>query len=221
MILGFCGYSNSGKTTMIEKIVEAMKERYSIAVVKHVSHVDVEGKDSYRFRKAGAREVVLLGEEMVSFKDSAPLFSVLKSLKYDIVLVEGFKSEKFIKKICFGDAKCENCIMANPNIEDVIGYIEREVEIEHILNKLPNFNCGECGHRNCEEMARAIYKGEDDFKNCRYWNPNANISVQVNGKEIYMGKFAQDVVVNTISGLLSSFKGVKKPKDILIKIEMK
>ncbi len=221
MILGFCGESKSGKTTMISEILKKLANDYRIAVVKHTSHgVDLQGKDSRIFRNAGASEVVLIGEEIVRFQNSASLFSVLKSLSdYDIVLVEGFKKEKFLPKVCFG-MRCDNCVLIDPTLDDVLKYIDTEMKVERILKKLPNFNCGECGHRNCEEMARAIYRGEDKFENCRYWNPNALISVKVNGKDIYMGKFAQDVVINTITGLLSSFKGVKEIKNVEIKIDL-
>ena len=223
MILGFCGPSNSGKTKLIEEILKRIRRKYKVAVVKHTPHgVDLKGKDSWRFRNAGADEVVLLGDEVVRFQNSQSLFSILKSLeKYDVVLVEGFKKEKFLPKVCLGEEGCENCVLKKPDMDAILRYINENLEIEKILRKLPNFNCGECGHRNCEEMARAIYLGEDKFENCRYWNPNAQIIVKVNGKDIYMGRFAQDVAMNTILGLLSSFKGVKDPKDVEIKISKK
>ena len=207
---------------MIVELLERLKD-YRIAIIKHTPHgIDMQGKDSARFREAGAMEVVLLGDEQVHIKKASSLFSLLKSLEnYDIILVEGFKSYKFLPKICLGEAECENCIMRNPNIEDVLNYIEKEVKIERIMKELPNFNCGECNHRNCREMAEAIYNGEDDFKNCRYWNPNAVISVKVNGKDVYMGKFAQDVVIKTITGMLSAFKGVGDIEEVEIKYKVK
>ncbi len=222
MYLGICGYSNSGKTALICEIIEHLKD-YSVAVVKHTPHgIDLEGKDSDRFKESGAREVVLLNEDRVHFKQSASLFEVLKELEgYDVVLVEGFKKYKFLPKVCLGDAPCEACVMRDPDLDEVLEYIEREVEVERIMRQLPNFNCGECSHRNCREMAEAIYHGEDDFSGCRYWNPDAVISVKVNGREIYMGRFAQDVVVGTISGLLSSFKGVGEIEEVEIRYRKK
>ena len=57
--------SNSGKTTLIEKIVKLLKARgLRVAVVKHVSagfELDKPGKDSWRFQEAGADSVVLVG----------------------------------------------------------------------------------------------------------------------------------------------------------------
>ena len=221
MFLGFCGTSDSGKTTMICEIIERMKE-YRIAVVKHTPHgIDTQGKDSDRFKKAGAEEVVLLNGESVHFKRGESLYGVLKSLReYDVILVEGFKRYKFLPKVCLG-MECDGCVLRDPTVNEVMEYIRREVEIERIMDELPNFNCGECSHRNCREMAEAIYRGEDDFKGCRYWNPDAVISVKVNGKDIYMGKFAQDVVVKTITGMLSAFKGVDEIKEVKIEYKVK
>lgn len=57
--------SNSGKTTLIEKIVKLLKARgLRVAVVKHTSagfELDRPGKDSWRFQEAGADSVVLVG----------------------------------------------------------------------------------------------------------------------------------------------------------------
>ena len=223
LLLGFCGPSNSGKTSMICRVIENL-QRYRIAVVKHTPHgIDVRGKDSTKFMESGAAEIVLMNEESVHFRKRENLSGLLLSLQkdYDVVLVEGFKKYKFIPKICFQNEGCTNCILHKPSLEDVLQYIKKEVEIEKIEAQLPNFNCGECNHKNCREMAEAIYRGEDTFKNCRYWNPNALISVKVNGKDIYMGRFVQDLLINTLEGLLKSFKGVKDIKDVEIKFRKK
>ncbi len=93
--------SNSGKTTLIEKIVKILKGRgLRVAVIKHASkgfEFDKEGKDSWRFQKAGADSVVLVGpERMAVLKkiDRAPAPEELSAAAgdADIVIQEGFKS---------------------------------------------------------------------------------------------------------------------------------
>ena len=95
--------SNSGKTTLIEKVVRILKDRgFSVAVVKHASkgfELDREGKDSWRFRKAGADAVALVGPgETAVIKRTArpPDESELRNLigPVDLVIKEGFKVEK-------------------------------------------------------------------------------------------------------------------------------
>lgn len=58
IIVAVCGVKNSGKTTLIEKLVMELSERgMKTAVIKHDGHdflCDIPGTDSYRFQKAGA-----------------------------------------------------------------------------------------------------------------------------------------------------------------------
>ena len=57
-VIGVAGFKNSGKTTLVEKLVRALTAKgYRIATVKHAHHsfdMDHEGRDSFRHRKAGA-----------------------------------------------------------------------------------------------------------------------------------------------------------------------
>ena len=60
-ILSFVGRSNSGKTTLIERVIpELVRAGYKVATVKHAGHgfdLDTEGKDSWRHKQAGASSV--------------------------------------------------------------------------------------------------------------------------------------------------------------------
>ena len=62
-IISIVGKSDSGKTTLIEKLLpELVRRSYRIATVKHDVHgfeVDREGKDSWRHKKAGAHTVII------------------------------------------------------------------------------------------------------------------------------------------------------------------
>lgn len=94
--------SNSGKTTVIEKIVRILKERgLRVAVVKHASkgfELDREGKDSWKFREAGADTVVLIGPGQTAVMkqtgqqpDDTELERLIGTV--DLVIKEGFKTE--------------------------------------------------------------------------------------------------------------------------------
>jgi molybdopterin-guanine dinucleotide biosynthesis protein B len=92
--------SNSGKTTLIEKVVKILKARgFRVAVVKHAKagfDLDRQGKDSWRFQQAGADTVVLVGpDEMALMKKTGrePSPAELEQLTADadIVIYEGFK----------------------------------------------------------------------------------------------------------------------------------
>jgi molybdopterin-guanine dinucleotide biosynthesis protein MobB len=92
--------SNSGKTTLIEKIVPILKQRgLRVAVIKHASKgfdLDRPGKDSWRFREAGADVVVLVGPDGLACMKrtaGAPAPGELEGLvqDVDVVIREGFK----------------------------------------------------------------------------------------------------------------------------------
>lgn len=92
--------SNSGKTTLIEKIVKLLKARgLRVAVVKHASagfELDRPGKDSWRFQEAGADSVVLVGPgkmAVIRRIDDVPSPEEIERAVsgVDIVIHEGFK----------------------------------------------------------------------------------------------------------------------------------
>ncbi len=94
-VLGICGCSGAGKTTLIEALVPLLRQQgLRIAVVKHDAHnvcIDRPGKDSDRLFRAGA-DVALFGEERFSrWHDGEGFvdFLVILCRRYDLVLVEG------------------------------------------------------------------------------------------------------------------------------------
>jgi len=106
--IAICGYSNSGKTTLIETLVpQLMVLGLKVAVLKHDVHglmLDTPGKDSDRLYQAGA-DVVLQGPEQSFVRvhgDSETELSQLLSIlcrHYDLVLVEGRKWTPYLEKI--------------------------------------------------------------------------------------------------------------------------
>lgn len=110
--LGFAGYSGSGKTTLIEQLIPLFRaEGLTVSLIKHTHHgfdIDRPGKDSFRFREAGASQVMLAGAQrwaLMNELGDAPqpdLATLLKQLApCDLVLVEGFKSAELPKiEVC-------------------------------------------------------------------------------------------------------------------------
>jgi molybdopterin synthase catalytic subunit len=96
-VLGVVGPSDSGKTTLVERLVERLAERGRVATVKHLTHapdVDTDGKDTARHRGAGAHRTVGLtdDEEWFATGNHRTLDDTLDALApdHDYVLVEGF-----------------------------------------------------------------------------------------------------------------------------------
>ncbi len=98
LAIAFSGPSNSGKTTLIVKVAQALKERYKLAIVKHdpsdKAIFDKEGKDSWKFSQTGAEVVVasptrttLLSQREKSIDEIIEILG-----DFDILLVEGLKT---------------------------------------------------------------------------------------------------------------------------------
>ena len=103
-IYGVVGWKNAGKTGLMERLVSEMTARgLSVSTIKHAHHsfdVDHAGKDSYRHRSAGAREVLLASRNRfalmheLSDEDEPTLAELLSKLApVDLVLVEGYKRD--------------------------------------------------------------------------------------------------------------------------------
>jgi len=99
LAVAFTGPSNSGKTTLIEKISIALnKEGFKVAIVKHdpkdKAKFDKEGKDSYRFSQTGADVAILSDNRTTLFKQQRSEIQDVISMfdEFDFLLVEGLKT---------------------------------------------------------------------------------------------------------------------------------
>ena len=99
-VFSFIAWSGTGKTTYLEGLIAALKARgLRVAAVKHDAHrfdADREGKDSWRFARAGAEVVAVADGEKCAVIEyrSVSLASLLDRLPAaDIVLVEGWHAE--------------------------------------------------------------------------------------------------------------------------------
>ena len=101
-VIGFCGYSGAGKTTLVEQLIGRLRlAGQRVSVVKHAHHefdIDQEGKDSWRHRRAGAFEVVIASDRRLAKIREYPVLArptvdqlIAELADCDWVLVEGFK----------------------------------------------------------------------------------------------------------------------------------
>ena len=109
-VLGFAAFSGTGKTTLLEKLIPQLTARgIRIGMVKHAHHefdIDKPGKDSYRLRVAGARQMLIASSrrQALMTENATPreprldeLITRLDLDNLDLVLVEGFKQVPFPK----------------------------------------------------------------------------------------------------------------------------
>jgi molybdopterin-guanine dinucleotide biosynthesis protein B len=107
-VIGVAGFKNSGKTTLVERLVRELTARgHRISTVKHAHHsfdIDHEGRDSFRHRKAGASEVAVISRDRWAIihesrgDDPPSLEDILAKLApCDLVIVEGYKRDSHDK----------------------------------------------------------------------------------------------------------------------------
>ena len=97
-VFGLIGYSKSGKTTTIENLIRELISRgYSVGVIKDVKHgdftMDVEGKNTYRHKAAGALPVTARGdnETDVLYPRRLRVEEILAYYDNDFVILEGVR----------------------------------------------------------------------------------------------------------------------------------
>jgi molybdopterin-guanine dinucleotide biosynthesis protein B len=113
-ILCFVGRSNSGKTTVIERLIpELVRAGYRVATVKHAGHgfdLDTEGKDSWRHKRAGASTVVVVSKGSLACFSDVPDQVNVEEIRdryvekdIDLIIAEGWKSEGYPKIVVIRD----------------------------------------------------------------------------------------------------------------------
>ncbi len=106
-VVCFVGQKNSGKTTLMEKVIRGLKTAgYRVTAVKHDAHafeIDHPGKDSFRFQAAGADTTVIASPRktavVLHHQEELPLASILERFATgaDIVLLEGYRTSGYPK----------------------------------------------------------------------------------------------------------------------------
>jgi molybdopterin-guanine dinucleotide biosynthesis protein B len=211
-IISIVGKSDSGKTTLIEKLLPELTRRgYRIATVKHDVHgfeVDREGKDSWRHKQAGAHTVIISSSQKVALIRDMERDLTLEELRekmvqdVDLILSEGYKKD------------------VQPKIEVFRKEVHRELlctqgdNLIAIVSNQP-FEVGvPC-------FALDDTKSLADFLEQRYLKATAKdeVFLKVDGRGIPLTPFVSDFVKNTLKGMVSSLKGCRDAKRIEIHID--
>jgi molybdopterin-guanine dinucleotide biosynthesis protein B len=105
-IISIAGKSNSGKTTLLEKLIFELNSRgYKIGTVKHTHDgfdFDKKGKDSWRHKRAGAAASLVITDTKIALVKEDTRSYIHKMQTFlgdtDLILAEGFKKQP-LKKI--------------------------------------------------------------------------------------------------------------------------
>ena len=211
-IISIVGKSDSGKTTLIEKLVpELTRMGYRVATVKHDIHgfeVDREGKDSWRHKQAGAHTVVISSPPKIALIRDVEKDSTLDEIRrrwiqdVDLILSEGYKKDVQPKIEVFRKEKHKKLLCTKK--DNLVAIVSNQ-----------KFNVGvPCFHlEDMKGLSNFIEKGFLKSKK------EKEVSLRVDGRPIPMTPFVKDFLTKTVKGMLSSLKGCEKSKRIEIYIE--
>ena len=192
--ISFVGRHNSGKTTLIVKVISELVSRGSnIGSIKHHGHpdfdIDYPGKDSYRHREAGSCDVVVISPtrmaRITEIHDEPSCDEVVASMpNHDLVIVEGYRqsglpvievlrqgNERDIpaaEQLCTeGHVRGVVPVAVVTDMESVASYAKNEA--------IPCFDIDDV-------------QGVADFLQNRYARPKLTVAIQAGGESRRMGQ---------------------------------
>lgn len=227
--MGFVGFSNSGKTTLICALADCLEARgLRVAVAKSSAHgLDMDGTDTQRCFKPGRTVLATgrggTGEAMIRWGETRSLPDLLALIDADIVLVEGGKQLDCLPRVlCARDAAeaealdKELAVAVWGNLDaaaalpsfapDAPGALE--VLADYVLARaflLPGLDCGACGENNCAGLARRIVRAERRPADCAVLR--GEIRLTINGRPVALNPFTSKLLAGGIRGMLAALKG--------------
>ncbi|MFQ6092005.1 MAG: molybdopterin-guanine dinucleotide biosynthesis protein B [bacterium] len=221
--IGIVGFKESGKTTLAVNLSQELKRRgYTVTTIKHSDKsLTLAGTDSAKLIECtGQGAAVTEAETALYFTGPKQLEEVLKYFEADFAVIEGFKNERTYPKIvCLRDETEAKSLFDGLQIcavgsgEDLAVPLLKDVrEIADLVLrrafKLPKLDCGGCDFDTCYELAQAIVAGNRTEEDCVALRPKT--VVKIDGQTVPLNPFASNMIRNTIIGILSSLKGVRK-----------
>jgi molybdopterin synthase catalytic subunit len=148
-IISVVGYKKTGKTTLVERLVKALKEKGTVGTVKHLYEHSMHTPDTDTWKHARAGADVVIGVtpfELVKFSNENSLDRALDELADDgmeFAVVEGWK-DRPLPKIALGDVEATNILLRldrqeNADIDMIVDMVQRQPEyqtLESLVKKI-------------------------------------------------------------------------------------
>ena len=210
--ISIVGRSNSGKTTLIEKLISELSGRgHRVATVKHDVHgfdIDKEGKDSWRHKKAGSQLVVISSPSKIAIIKDLEQEQDLEEIRrqwihdVDIIVTEGYKRESFPKiEINLFQDPPEFVCSDDDNLIAVVAKVPRR-------GAVPTFSEGQIAELS--DFIETRFLRSSEKHRVEIWNDSKPIAVE---------PFMQEVIKKTLHGLLSTLKGFSADGAVEIRME--
>jgi molybdopterin-guanine dinucleotide biosynthesis protein B len=201
-IFAFIGISDSGKTRLMRKLVNELKSRgYTVSVIKHCAHgfdLEGQGKDAAQFMEAGSDSVCMYSPDgMAVFQQKKTGLDVKKITGdyfkcSDIILVEGAKSDKKLKKVEVLRKGFSESISCSP--EELIAVVSDF----DVREDIPVFH-----PEDIEKIA--------DFLENYPREKEPQVRLDIDDVSIPMNPFVQKIFTQILMGMIGSLEGI--PED--------
>ncbi len=242
-VFSVIGFSKSGKTTVVKNLITALKQKgYKVAAVKNIHSQKFNLQDSgdtKLFYESGADSVMGISDEKTFRIWNRKLFlsEIIRKFDVDYLIIEGMKEEPLPQIVCAKTEDELNTLVKDTAfaISGVIANTANTYKNYQVINAKNDINklveliedkvfdvlplqrkCHSCG-LNCEKMTAAILAGKRKRSDCVV-DAKKDLILTVNGKQIAMVPFLQDIFSDTVKAFLKNLKGYEKG-DIEIKIK--
>ena len=210
-IISIVGKSDSGKTTLLEKLLAEIKNRgYHSGIIKHDTHgfdIDHEGKDTWRHKKAGASTVIISSPNKIAVIRDIKEEKVLDAIAaeylqdMDIIFTEGYKRGNKPKVEVFRKEVHQELLCTED--DNLIAVASNQ----HFDLKVPYFDLNDV-----KGLADLI---EDKFLKTK---SSPSVSLILDGKYAPLKPFIQEMFINTFTGMVAALKGGKGARSIQISV---
>ena len=211
-IVSIVGKSDSGKTTLLEKLIPELKRRgYSVGTIKHDAHsfsIDHPGKDSWRHTEAGSEVMVISSASQAAMvrrlEGELSLDAIAGDYMapVDIVLTEGFKREDKPKVEVLAPGESE--LISEPG--DLLAVASDDtLELDVPVVRRDNATAF------ADLLEEKVLKVRTAPK----------VELVIDGEEIPLNAIMRAMMFNTVVGLVSSLKGGRDPGSIELRITKK
>jgi len=143
-IISVLGYKKTGKTTLVERLVKALKKHGTVGTIKHLHDhsLHTPNTDTWKHARAGADVVIgVTPHELVKFSNENSLDRALIELAdegMDFAVVEGWK-ESALPKIALGDVEAMNILLRlnrqeNADIDEILDLVQKQPEYQTLAS---------------------------------------------------------------------------------------
>ncbi len=242
-----CGQSNSGKTTTVTAIIKQLANyKLRVASIKSIHckkfKMDSPGTDSFKHVEAGANPTIAAGLHETDFlyQHAMNFPDIVQKISADWLVVEGMNEFPLPKIVC-AKSMDELDALVDRRTFAISGIISQELEN---YNKIPVFDvqkpehvkklmmlihetifpllpyvddacCDLCG-LTCAKLVEAIICGEKKYEDCII--NKTNVTLKIGGKDIAIVPFVQNILRNTIMGIVTELSGWEENKKIELTI---